>query len=84
MGHAVIARKVSDGTRSKNGLNTRTALMSGFGTRMLQGKDLLDACHNMIIESQGQREITNQQILLRKIELLLTILKQYKTADNMV
>ena len=51
---AVIARKVSGGTRSKNGSNTRTALMSVFGTWTLQGKDLLDACHNMIIEAQAQ------------------------------
>jgi transposase len=57
---AVIARKVSGGTRSKNGSNTRTALMSVFGTWTLQGKDLLGACHNMIIESQGQIEITTQ------------------------
>jgi hypothetical protein len=57
---AVIARKVSGGTRSKNGSNTRNALMSVFGTWTLQGKDLLNACHNMITESQGHIEITAQ------------------------
>ena len=49
---AVIARKVSGGTRSENGSITRTTLMSLFGTWTLQGKDLLKACSDMIIRSQ--------------------------------
>ena len=49
---AVIARKVSGGTRSENGSITRTTLMSLFGTWTLQGKDLLKACTDMIIHSQ--------------------------------
>lgn len=48
---AVIARKISGGTRSDNGSMTRTALMSVFGTWTLQGKDLLKACTDMIIQS---------------------------------
>lgn len=49
---AVIARKVSGGTRSENGSLTRTTLMSVFGTWALQGKDLLAACTDMIVASQ--------------------------------
>jgi hypothetical protein len=49
---AVIARKVSGGTRSENGSITRTTLMSLFGTWTLQGRDLLKACSDMIIHSQ--------------------------------
>ena len=49
---AVIARKISGGTRSENGSKTRTTLMSVFGTWALQGKDLLAACTDMIIQSQ--------------------------------
>lgn len=49
---AVIARKVSGGTRSEHGSQTRTTLMSVFGTWALQSKDLLQACNDMIICSQ--------------------------------
>ena len=49
---AVIARKISGGTRSANGSKTRTTLMSVFGTWALQGKDLLQACTDMIAASQ--------------------------------
>jgi len=49
---AVIARKISGGTRSEKGSLTRTTLMSVFGTWALQGKDLLAACTNMIVQSQ--------------------------------
>ena len=48
---AVIARKISGGTRSENGSNTRTTLMSVFGTWTLQGKDLLKACTDMIVQA---------------------------------
>lgn len=57
---AVIARKVSGGTRSENGSTTRTALMSLFGTWTLQGKDLLKACSDMIIRSQMTTAICTQ------------------------
>lgn len=48
---AVIARKISGGTRSAKGSLTRTTLMSVFGTWQLQGKDLLQACTRMITTS---------------------------------
>ena len=49
---AVVARKISGGTRSANGSKTRTILMSVFGTWTLQSKDLLQACTDMITASQ--------------------------------
>jgi transposase len=49
---AVIARKISGGTRSDNGSKTRTTLMSAFGTWTLQGKELLAACYDMIAQAQ--------------------------------
>jgi len=49
---AVIARKVSGGTRSARGSRTRCVLMSLFGTWQLQDKDPLQACADMIISSQ--------------------------------
>lgn len=49
---AVIARKISGGTRSQNGSKTRTLLMSVFGTWTLQGKDVFKACTEMIVQSQ--------------------------------
>ena len=49
---AVIARKISGGTRSPNGSETRTTLMSVFGTWALQGKDPLAACTDMIVASR--------------------------------
>jgi len=45
---AVIARKVSGGTRSKKGSETRTALMSLFGTWQLRGEEALPACRKML------------------------------------
>jgi hypothetical protein len=48
---AVVARKISGGTRSANGSKTRTILMSVFGTWALQSKDLLQACTDMITAS---------------------------------
>ena len=44
----VIARKVSGGTRSRKGSNTKMILMSLFGTWQAQGHDLLQACHHML------------------------------------
>ena len=49
---AVVARKISGGTRSDNGSKTRTTLMSAFGTWTLQGKELLAACYDMIAQAQ--------------------------------
>ncbi len=50
---SVIARKISGGTRSANGSKTRTALMSVFGTWTLQGKNLIQACADMIVQAQS-------------------------------
>lgn len=57
---AVIARKISGGTRSPNGSKTRTILMSLFGTWALQGKEALAACTQMIVASQMQGAIPAQ------------------------
>lgn len=50
---AVIARKVSGGTRSANGSKTRTTLMSVFGTWTIQGRHLIQACADMIVAAQS-------------------------------
>lgn len=57
---AVIARKISGGTRSEAGSKTKTKLMSVFGTWQLQGRDLLKACTDMIIQSQIPEAIPAQ------------------------
>jgi transposase len=44
---AVTARKVSGGTRSDKGSETKTALLSHFGTWTLQNRGLLSACRNL-------------------------------------
>ena len=46
---AVIARKISGGTRSSEGSRTRTGLMSLLGTYAAQGKALLPACHSLLL-----------------------------------
>lgn len=46
---AVIARKISGGTRSEKGSETKTTLMTLFGTWKLQGKNLLEACCRMLL-----------------------------------
>jgi transposase len=48
---AVIARKVSGGTRSERGSRTRSILMSIFGTWTLLKRDPLAACVEMISSS---------------------------------
>ena len=48
---AVIARKVSGGTRSTKGSNTRMILMSLFGTWNLKGLDPLTTCKAMLTAS---------------------------------
>jgi hypothetical protein len=45
---AVIARKVSGGSRSAKGSNTRMTLLSLFGTWNLQGKDTITTCADML------------------------------------
>jgi hypothetical protein len=44
----VTARKVSGGTRSRKGSQTKMALMSLFGTWLLRGEDALEACCKML------------------------------------
>ena len=44
----VIARKVSGGTRSKKGSDTKMTLMSLFGTWRLQDEDSIQACRSML------------------------------------
>jgi transposase len=46
---AVISRKISGGTRSPKGSQTKTRLMSVFATWKLQGKDSIAACADMIV-----------------------------------
>ncbi len=46
---AVIARKISGGTRSEKGSKTKMALLSLFGTWQLQGKPLLASCQNLLL-----------------------------------
>jgi transposase len=49
---AVIARKISGGTRSEQGSEVRTTLMSLFGTWTLRGLDPLHACQLMLTENR--------------------------------
>jgi len=48
---AVIIRKVSGGTRSPKGSNTKTTLMSLFQTWVMQGANPLDRCRQMLLAS---------------------------------
>lgn len=48
---AVIARKVSGGTRSTKGSDARMTLMSLFGTWNLRGQDPMDSCAAMLAAS---------------------------------
>ena len=45
----VVARKVSGGTRSDAGSQTRMALAALFATWLAQGRDPLAACHEMLL-----------------------------------
>jgi transposase len=46
---AVIARKISGGTRSPKGSNTKMGLMSLFGTWVVQREPLLPACQRLLL-----------------------------------
>lgn len=48
---AVIARKISEGTRSRKGSETKMTLMSLFGTWAVQGLDTIEACRQMLISA---------------------------------
>ncbi len=46
---AVVARKISGGTRSAKGSTTQMTLMSHFGTCQLQDKPLLTSCQQLLL-----------------------------------
>jgi hypothetical protein len=48
---AVIARKISGGTRSDKGTETKMTLMTLFGTWAAQGLDTIEACRQMLIST---------------------------------
>lgn len=47
---AVISRKVSGGTRSPKGSDTKMTLLSLFGTWSLRGQDTISACTNLLMQ----------------------------------
>jgi len=49
---SVIARKISGGTRSARGSNTRMILMSLFGTWKLRGLETMSQCRTLLASSQ--------------------------------
>lgn len=57
---AVIARKISGGTRSARGSQTKTRLMSVFATWALQGKEPIAACARMIVAANTRTAIDMQ------------------------
>jgi hypothetical protein len=48
---AVVARKISGGTRSPKGSETKMALLSHFGTWQVQDKPLLASCQELLLSS---------------------------------
>ena len=46
---AVVARKISGGTRSPKGSETKMGLMSLFGTWQVQDKPLLESCRQLLL-----------------------------------
>jgi transposase len=57
---AVISRKISGGTRSARGTQTKTRLMSLFATWALQGKEPIAACTRMITAANTPTAVTIQ------------------------
>lgn len=55
----VIARKISGGTRSARGSDTKMTLMSLFGTWRLQGEDGMQKCGKMLAEQYPQPATTS-------------------------
>jgi len=47
----VIARKISGGTRSAKGSDTKAVLMSLFGTWLVKGQDTMRMCRQMLISA---------------------------------
>lgn len=52
--HLVISRKISGGTRSKKGTQTKEVLSSLFGTWRLQGLNPLEQCRLLLVSSPCQ------------------------------
>ena len=50
--HLVVSRKVSGGTRSEPGTNSKMTLASLFGAWRAQGLNPLDACRQLLISPQ--------------------------------
>jgi hypothetical protein len=50
--HLVVSRKISGGTRSDAGTDTKMALSSLFGTWRAQGLNPWHACHQMLTSPQ--------------------------------
>ena len=50
--HLVVSRKVSGGTRSEQGTNSKMTLASLFGTWRAQGLNPLDACRQLLASPQ--------------------------------
>ena len=50
--HLVTTRKISGGTRSNQGTDTKMALASLFGTWRARGLDLLAACRQLLTSPQ--------------------------------
>lgn len=48
---AVVARKISGGTRSPKGSDTNMGLMSLFGTWQVQDKPLLESCRQLLLSN---------------------------------
>ena len=48
---AVVARKISGGTRSSKGSDTKMGLMSLFGTWQVQDKPLLQSCRQLLLSN---------------------------------
>jgi len=48
---AVVARKISGGTRSPKGSDTKMGLMSLFGTWQVQDKSLLESCRQLLLSN---------------------------------
>lgn len=57
---AVVSRKISGGTRSAKGSQTKTRLMSVFATWKLQGKESIAACADMIVAANTPIETCPQ------------------------
>lgn len=57
---AVVARKISGGTRSAKGSQTRMILMSLFGTWALRGLHGLAECENLLTHAGVQKQYSHQ------------------------